>query len=91
MRWRSRRERGSKRLEINAEVGREVVATPPVMPRCGPVNRLLMFIGMTVGGYVGWWAGDYMGFGLMGTFLVSSVGSLIGVYVAWRVLTEYLS
>ena len=23
------------------------------------MNRLLIFIGMTVGGYVGWWAGDY--------------------------------
>jgi hypothetical protein len=49
-----------------------------------------MFIGMTVGGYVGWWAGDYMGFGLMGAFMVSSLGSAIGIYVAWKVLTTYL-
>lgn len=49
-----------------------------------------MFVGMTVGGYVGWWAGDCIGFGLMGTFLVSSLGSMVGIYVAWRVLTEYL-
>jgi hypothetical protein len=55
------------------------------------MNRLLMFIGMTIGGYVGWWAGDYLGFGLMGTFLVSSLGSAVGIFVAWKVLTDYLS
>ncbi len=52
--------------------------------------RLLMFIGMTVGGYVGWWAGDAIGFGLMGTFLVSTLGSLAGIYVVWKVMTDYL-
>jgi len=61
------------------------------VPRGQTVNRLLMFVGMTVGGYVGWCAGDYIGFGLMGTFLVSSLGSLAVIYVAWRVLTEYPS
>ena len=54
------------------------------------MTRLLMFVGMTVGGYIGWWAGDAMGFGLMGAFLVSGVGSLAGIYVAWWVLTNYL-
>ncbi|MCY2994546.1 MAG: hypothetical protein NTY19_42775 [Planctomycetota bacterium] len=54
------------------------------------MNRLLMFVGMAVGGYVGWWAGDCMGFGLMGSFLVSSLGGMVGIYVAWRVLTNYL-
>ncbi len=54
------------------------------------MTRLLMFVGMTIGGYVGWWAGDAVGFGLMGTFLVSSLGSLIGIYVTWRVMADYL-
>ena len=54
------------------------------------MNRLLMFVGMTLGGYVGWWAGDYVGLGLMGTFLVSSLGSLAGVYLAWRIMENYL-
>jgi len=54
------------------------------------VNRLLMFVGNSAGGYVGWWAGDYLGFGLMGTFVVSTLGSLIGIFVAWRVLVDYL-
>ena len=54
------------------------------------MNRLFMFIGMTVGGYVGWWVGDAIGFGLMGTFLVSTLGSLVGIYVVWKVLADYL-
>jgi hypothetical protein len=55
------------------------------------VNRLLIFVGMTVGGYIGWWAGDAIGLGLMGTFMVSSLGSLVGIVVAWKVLTDYLN
>jgi hypothetical protein len=55
------------------------------------MTRLLMFVGMTVGGYAGWWAGEYVGFGLMGTLLLSTLGSLAGVYAAWKVLTDYLS
>ncbi len=54
------------------------------------MNRLLMFVGMTAGGYAGWWMGDYFGFGLMGDFLLSSVGSIVGIFAVWRLMTEYL-
>jgi hypothetical protein len=54
------------------------------------MNRMLMFIGLTVGGYLGWWAGEYVGFGLMGTFVLSSLGSIGGIYVMWRVIVDYL-
>lgn len=50
-----------------------------------------MFIGMTVGGYVGWWAGDCFGFDLMGEFLFSSVGSILGIVVVWRIITTRLN
>jgi hypothetical protein len=53
------------------------------------MNRLLMFVGMTLGGYLGWWAGDYIGLGLMGTFLVSSLGGIAGVCLAWRIMRDY--
>ncbi len=53
------------------------------------MNRLLICVGMTAGGYIGWWAGDAIGLGLMGAFLVSTIGSMAGVYVAWKVLTNY--
>ena len=54
------------------------------------MNRLLIFIGMILGGYAGWFAGDYMDMRLTGTFLVSSLGSAVGVYVAWRIARDYL-
>jgi hypothetical protein len=54
------------------------------------MNRLIIFIGMTLGGYVGWWAGESCGLELMGAFLVSSVGSVAGVYVAWRIGRDHL-
>jgi hypothetical protein len=51
--------------------------------------RLLIFIGMTLGGYVGWWAGEYVGLGFIGAFLVSSLGSAAGVYLAWWITKDY--
>ena len=51
--------------------------------------RLLIFIGMLVGGYVGWWVGDYLALGLMGAFLVSLLGSAAGVYLGWKVGQGY--
>lgn len=54
------------------------------------MSRLLTTIGMVVGGYLGWWAGDALGFGLMGTFLISCLGSAAGVYLGWRIDNEFL-
>ena len=54
------------------------------------MNRLLIFLGMTFGGYLGWWAGEAMGFGLMGDFLVSSLGSILGIYGAWKIVHVFL-
>ena len=80
---------------IPSHVGVAVVLWPPQQglerPKGWTVERLLMFVGMTVGGYVGWWVGDCIGFELMGKFLVSSLGSIIGIIAAWRIITNYLS
>lgn len=54
------------------------------------MNRLLFFAGMTLGGYIGWWAAESLGFDLMGTFLISSLGSMVGIFIAWRILVDYL-
>lgn len=54
------------------------------------MHRFLFFVGTTFGGYVGWWAGEYMGFELMGTFLISGLGSLVGIYATWRLIITYL-
>jgi hypothetical protein len=54
------------------------------------MHRLLIFVGMTLGGYVGWWAGEAIGLEIMGAFLVSSLGSFAGVYLGWRIGRDYL-
>ena len=54
------------------------------------MNRLLTFVGMTVGGCIGGWAGDCLGLGLMTTFLLSSLGSLLGIGGAWWFMRNYL-
>ena len=50
--------------------------------------KLCIFIGVNVGGMIGWWLGEYVG--VMTAFLVSGVGSVLGVYGGWRVAREYL-
>ena len=53
------------------------------------MNRLCIFIGMIVFGWIGWWIGAR--FGLVTGFIVSSLGSIVGVYVGWRINRDYLS
>ena len=43
---------------------------------------------MTVMGWVGWWLGEKVGF--MTAFLLSSAGSMAGVYLGWRFYHDYL-
>jgi hypothetical protein len=50
--------------------------------------KLCIFVGVNVGGYVGWILGQPIG--LMTAFIVSSVGSIVGVYFGWRVARQYL-
>jgi hypothetical protein len=60
--------------------------------------KLLIFIGVNVGGILGWWLSDYA-CGLIGLgqqtaflvdFLVSGVGSVAGVYAGWWAARQYL-
>jgi len=51
------------------------------------MNKLCIFIGMSVFGWLGWWAGAKVGF--MTGFLVSGFGSLVGVYIGWRINREF--
>ena len=52
------------------------------------MKRFLIFIGMTVGGWIGWLMGQR--FGIMTAFVLSTLGSLGGVIVAWRINRQYL-
>lgn len=53
------------------------------------MNMLCIFVGVTVLGWIGWWIGAYVG--LMTAFALSSVGSILGVYVGWRINRDYLN
>jgi uncharacterized membrane protein YeaQ/YmgE (transglycosylase-associated protein family) len=52
------------------------------------MEKVLGFIGATVLGSVGWWIGGHVG--VMTAFMVSTVGSGVGVYVGRRAARDYL-
>lgn len=49
------------------------------------MTKLCIFVGMLVGSYAGWAAGEAVGFDFLGAFLVSGVGSAVGVYAGWKI------
>jgi uncharacterized protein len=53
------------------------------------MGKLAAFVGMTLGGAIGWYAGAVVGF--MTAFMLSCVGSGVGLYVARRVAQQYLA
>jgi hypothetical protein len=50
--------------------------------------RFFYLAAITIGGAVGWWAGSYEG--LFTALLVSTIGSLVGVYGVYRLARDYL-
>ena len=46
------------------------------------MRKLLGFVGATLGGAVGWWAGAHVG--MMTAFMVSMLGTGAGMYGGWR-------
>lgn len=53
-------------------------------PTAPPMNKLCIFAGTILGSYAGWWAGDALGFGFFGAFFTSGAGSLLGVWLGWK-------
>ncbi len=53
------------------------------------MRNLCIFVAVTLLSSIGWWLGSR--FGVFIAFLLSSVGSLAGVYVGWRIYRDYLS
>ena len=51
------------------------------------LGKMLSFICATVGGAVGWWAGESAGF--MTAFFVSMVGTGLGIYAGRRLANHY--
>ena len=52
------------------------------------MTKLLVFLGATVGGSVGWWLGAFVG--MFTAFTVSMVGTGVGMYAARRFALERL-
>lgn len=51
------------------------------------MRKLFGFIGATIGGYAGWYVGVPVG--LMTAFMLSMVGTGLGMYMASRVAQNY--
>lgn len=48
------------------------------------MNKLCIFAGTTIMGYAGWFAGEFVGFDFLGCFIVSGLGSILGVWLGWK-------
>ena len=46
--------------------------------------KLCIFAGTTILSYVFWYLGDLAGLGFFGSFLLSGLGSIVGVYLGWK-------
>ncbi len=46
------------------------------------MNKLCTLAGSLLGGYVGWYVCE--GFGMTIAFIASGVGSVVGVYLGWK-------
>jgi len=45
--------------------------------------KLLMAVSITIFGSLGWWLGGELG--IYGSLLFSTIGSLVGLYVAYKI------
>lgn len=52
------------------------------------MQKLAIILGATIGGAIGWWLGALVG--TMTAFIVSMVGTGIGIYAVRRWLAVYL-
>jgi len=54
------------------------------------MNKLCIFAGTIIFGYVGWFLGQLLGFDFFGCFVISSIGTVFGVWAGWK-LAQKLS
>lgn len=53
-----------------------------------PLVKLIIFISLNVFGAIGWSLGEP--YGIMTPFLLSGLGSIVGVYLGWRLARRLL-
>ena len=47
------------------------------------MTKFLIFIGMTIGSYAGWWMGEQISDDITWALLFSSIGTIAGVILGW--------
>jgi uncharacterized membrane protein YfcA len=53
------------------------------------MNKLCIFVGTAVGSYAFWFLGDMLGASFFTAFLLSGVGSIVGVWAGWKVAQRF--
>lgn len=48
------------------------------------MTKLCIFAGTTIGSYAFWYAGELLGLEFVGCFILSGVGSIVGVVAGWK-------
>jgi hypothetical protein len=51
------------------------------------MGKLCITIGIVLFGWIGWWLGSYFSFTT--AYFISFAGSLVGVYVGWRINRDF--
>ena len=70
-------------------MARHFRAARPSWPR---VNKLCIFAGTTIGSYAFWALGDsVLGLGFGWSFVLSGVGSVVGVIAGWKLAQKLMS
>lgn len=50
------------------------------------MTKLFCWIGVFAGGWLGWFLGSFLGIGW--AFTLSSLGSIAGVFIGWKIANE---
>jgi len=53
------------------------------------MDKLCIFVGTVIGGYLFWYVGDLLGFEFLGCFLLSGLGSMVGVFAGWKFAQQF--
>ena len=53
------------------------------------MNKLFIFIGMTVFGWLGSWLAELMKLDFFWVFIISGFASMFGIYAGWRINREF--
>ncbi len=53
------------------------------------MTKLFIFAGTTVVGYAGWYVGVLLHLEFFGCFMLSGVGSVVGVWAGWKLAQRF--